>query len=190
MFDFDFLNHEKTTFCVLRFFSYSFTASDGSQEFTAGRVVSPCSIMMHHGYRSKEARRARKQKYILRQTTSHSSLLVDRQGDVSRKLNQAFLLVDSFNFNFVDDERTDILSPPTPPTPPPPLSSHLISFLPSYRTNACNYISIYTNIIILFIITYYQQYDMGWGKVFPYFSPQHLYMNSLFVAANIHIKFK
>ena len=36
------------------------------------------------------------------------SLLVARQGDVSRKLNQAFLLVDSFNFNFVDDERSNI----------------------------------------------------------------------------------
>ena len=50
-FDFDFLNLEKTTFCVLRFF-YSFTASDGSEESTAGHVVSPCSIMMHHGFRS------------------------------------------------------------------------------------------------------------------------------------------
>ena len=48
------------------------------------------------------------QKYRLRQTTSHSSLLVARQGHISRKLNQAFLLVDSFNFNFVDDERTYI----------------------------------------------------------------------------------
>ena len=37
---------------------YSFTASDGSEGSTAGRVVSPCSIMMHHGFRSKEARRA------------------------------------------------------------------------------------------------------------------------------------
>ena len=45
----------------------------------------------------------------LHQTTSHSSLLVARQGDVSRELNQAFLLVDSFNFNFVDEERSDIV---------------------------------------------------------------------------------
>ena len=30
----------------------------------------------------------------------HSSLLVACQGDVSCKLNQAFLLVDSFNSNF------------------------------------------------------------------------------------------
>ena len=108
-FDFDIINHETRTFCVLRFFSYSFTASDGSEESTAGRVVAPCSIMVHHGFRSNQARRAIKQKYRLRQTTSHSSLLVARQGDVSRKLNQAFPLVDSFNFNFVDEERSDIL---------------------------------------------------------------------------------
>ena len=76
---------------------YIYTASDGSEGSTAGRVVSHCSIMMHHGFRSKEARRARKPRYRLRQATSHSSLLVARQGDVSRKLNQAFLLVDSFN---------------------------------------------------------------------------------------------
>ena len=91
---------------MLRFFSYSFTASDGSEESTAGRVVSPCSIMMHHGLRSKEARRARKQKYRLRQTTSHSSLLVAREGDVSRKHNHAIFLVDSFTY--VDEERSDI----------------------------------------------------------------------------------
>ena len=76
-----------------RFF-YSFTASDGSEGTTASRVVSTCSIMVHHGYRSKEARRARRQIYRLRQTTSHTSLLVADQGDVSRKLN---LLVDKFN---------------------------------------------------------------------------------------------
>ena len=46
--------------------------------------------------------------YATSSTTSHSSLLVARQGDVSRELNQAFLLVDSFNFNFVDEERSDI----------------------------------------------------------------------------------
>ena len=93
---------------MLRFFSYSITASDGSEESTAGRVVSPCSIMVHHGFRNIEARRARKQKYRSRLTTSHSSLLVARQGDISRELNLAFLLVDSFNFNFVDEERSDI----------------------------------------------------------------------------------
>ena len=107
-FDFDFLNLEKTTFCVLHFFSYSFTASDGSEGSTAGCVVSPYTIMVHHGIRSKEARHARKQKYRLRQATSHSSLLVASQGDVSHKLNQAFLMVDTFNYNFVDEERSDI----------------------------------------------------------------------------------
>ena len=92
---------------MLRFFSYSFTASDGSEETTAGRVVSPCSIKVHHGFRSKEARPTREKKYRLRQTASHSSQLFARQGDVSRKLNQAFLLVDWFNFNLVDEERSD-----------------------------------------------------------------------------------
>ena len=89
-------------------FSYSFTASDGTEESTAGRVVSPCSIMVHHGFRSRGMRHARKQKYPLRQATSLSSLLVASQGDVSRKLNQAFFLIDSFNFNFVNEERSDI----------------------------------------------------------------------------------
>ena len=41
----------------------------------------------------------KKTKYLLRQTASHSSLLVARQGDVSSKLYQASLLVDSFNSN-------------------------------------------------------------------------------------------
>ena len=95
---------------MLCFFN-SFTASNGSEGSTAGRLVSPCSIIMHHGFRSKEARRARKQGYRLHLTTSHSSLLVARQGDVSRKLNQAFLLVDSFNFKFVDEEHSDIYIP-------------------------------------------------------------------------------
>ena len=31
---------------MLGFFSYSFTASDGSEESTPGRVVSPCSTMV------------------------------------------------------------------------------------------------------------------------------------------------
>ena len=92
---------------MLRLFSYSFTASDGSEESTIGRVVSPCSIMVHHGFTSKETRRARKQKYRLRQT-SHSSVLVARQGDPFSKLYQAVFLVDSFKFNFVDEERSDI----------------------------------------------------------------------------------
>ena len=37
-------------------FSYSFTASDGSEESTAGRVMSPCSIMMHHGLGMQESK--------------------------------------------------------------------------------------------------------------------------------------
>ena len=64
--------------------------------------------MWHHGFRSKEARRARKLRYRVHLTTSHSTLLVDRQCDVSRKLNQTFLLVDLHNFNFVDEECSDI----------------------------------------------------------------------------------
>ena len=36
------------------------------------------------------------------------SLLVARQGDVSGKLNQVFLLVDSFIVNFVDEERSEL----------------------------------------------------------------------------------
>ena len=44
-----------------RLFFYSFTASCRSEETNAGRDVSPCSIMVHHGFRSKEARRASKQ---------------------------------------------------------------------------------------------------------------------------------
>ena len=40
--------------------------------------------------------------------TLADTLLVARHGDVSSKLNQAFLLVDSFNLHFVDEERSDI----------------------------------------------------------------------------------
>ena len=50
-----------TTFCAYRFFFYSLTTSDGSGGTTAGHVVSPRSIMVLQGFRSKEARRARKQ---------------------------------------------------------------------------------------------------------------------------------
>ena len=64
--------------------------------------------MMHHAFRSKEAKRAGNKKYRLRQATSNSSLLIARQGDVSGKLDQLFLLVDLFNFYFVDEERSDI----------------------------------------------------------------------------------
>ena len=66
-------------------------ASDGSDGTTAGRVISPRSIVVHHDLRSKEARSARKQTNRLRQATSHSSLLVARQCNVSRKLNQALI---------------------------------------------------------------------------------------------------
>ena len=43
---------QAASFAPLRFFSYSFTASDGSEKSTAGRVVSPCSIIVHRGLRS------------------------------------------------------------------------------------------------------------------------------------------
>ena len=49
-------------------------------------------------------------KYCLRQTTSHSSMMAARQGDASRNLNQAFVLVDSINFNYVDEGRSDFYS--------------------------------------------------------------------------------
>ena len=45
--------------------------------------------------------------YAKQYHTPHS-WLVARQGDVSPKLNHTFLLVVSLNFNFVDEERSDI----------------------------------------------------------------------------------
>ena len=48
----------KTTFYAHRFFFYSVTASDGA---TTGRVASPCSITVHHGYISKEVMCARRE---------------------------------------------------------------------------------------------------------------------------------
>ena len=39
-------------------------------------------------------------KISITQTISHSLLLFSRQGDVSRKLNQTFLLVGTLNSNF------------------------------------------------------------------------------------------
>ena len=92
-----------------RFLSYSFIASDGSEESTEDSVVSPLSIVMHHGFRSIEASRSRRQKYRFCQTPSHSLVLVASQCYVFRKLHQAFLLVDSFKFNFVDEGRSDVL---------------------------------------------------------------------------------
>ena len=50
-----------TTLCARHFFFYPFTASNGSEGTTAGRVVSHRSTTEHHGFRSKEARCARKQ---------------------------------------------------------------------------------------------------------------------------------
>ena len=47
-------------YCASLFF-YSFTAPAGSDGTTTGRVASPRSIMVHHCFRSKKARRARKQ---------------------------------------------------------------------------------------------------------------------------------
>ena len=48
-------------FCAHCSFFYSFTASDCSEGIIAGLVVSLWSIMVHHGFRSKEVRYARKQ---------------------------------------------------------------------------------------------------------------------------------
>ena len=42
-----------SAFCAHHFLLYSFTASDDLEGTTAGCVVSPHSIMMHHGFRSK-----------------------------------------------------------------------------------------------------------------------------------------
>ena len=93
---------------MLRFFSYSFTASDGSEESTAGRAESPCSIMMHHCFRSKDVRKKESKNIVYVKQHHTPQKLVASQDDVSRKLSEAFLLVDSFNFNFVDDEHSDI----------------------------------------------------------------------------------
>ena len=57
-------------------------------------MVSPCSIMVHHGFGSKEVRHPRKRKTNY---TKHH-LLVTCQGYASRKHNQTFPLVDLFNF--------------------------------------------------------------------------------------------
>ena len=80
-----------------RFFFHCFTASDGPT--TTGRVVSHRSITVNHDFRSR-GEACKKTKYRLRQTASHSSLLVVRHGDVSSKPNQASLLADTFNSNF------------------------------------------------------------------------------------------
>ena len=88
-----------TRFCVHSFF-YSFSASDGSEATTEGRVISPRPNMVQHGFKSKESSRAGKLNIDYPKTTSQFSLLVARQGDAYRNLNQALFLVDSFNLNF------------------------------------------------------------------------------------------
>ena len=85
-------------FCANHIFFVFFHCSDRSEGTTVDRVVSPRPIMVHHGFRSKEERC--KKRIIFRQRTSHSSLLVACQDDVSSKLNLTFLYVDSFNSNF------------------------------------------------------------------------------------------
>ena len=90
----------KTAFCTHRIF-YSFTASDGSEGTTAGRVVSPCSIVVHHGFRSKEVRRARKQyiDYTKQHHTPHSwlsTILAKRLSWLTRS-TQFFIVVESSN---------------------------------------------------------------------------------------------
>ena len=63
-----------------------------------------CGIStLHHGaplFQNKKCEASKKTKYRLRQIASFS-LLVDRQGHVSQKLNHAFLFFDSFKSNFV-----------------------------------------------------------------------------------------
>ena len=87
---------------VRNFMQLSYAIGVGNSSTSLGLsslFTSPRSIMVHLGFVGKEVRRAR-QKYQSRQTASHSSLLVARQGDASRKLNQASLLVDTSYSNF------------------------------------------------------------------------------------------
>ena len=62
-----------TTLCVHHFLFCSFTASDGSEGTTADCAVLPCSILVDHGFRTKEVRHARKQNidYAKQHHTSH-----------------------------------------------------------------------------------------------------------------------
>ena len=87
------------------FHSYS-TASDGSDESSAGHVVSPCSTMISEVKRrsEQECKKYRLHRINITLFTVGCLMYVD----ASRKLNQVFLLVDSFKFNFVDEERSDI----------------------------------------------------------------------------------
>ena len=86
----------RTASCAHRFFFYPFTASDGYEGTFPDCVVSRPSIMVQYGLRNKEARRARKQNidYVKQH---HHHLLVARQGDLSSKLNKAFLLVEYYH---------------------------------------------------------------------------------------------
>ena len=93
---------------MLRFFSYSFTASDGYEESNAGRVESPSSIIMHHGFKSKEAcvHESKNIDCAKQHHTPHCWLSAKVM--YLGKLIQAFLLVDSFSFNIVVEERSYI----------------------------------------------------------------------------------
>ena len=76
----------KTTFSAYIFSFFSISASDVSDVTTAGQVVSPRYIMVHHGFLCREVSGARKEKSV-KQTKSRSSLLVAVQVDVNSKLN-------------------------------------------------------------------------------------------------------
>ena len=73
------LHFTNTISCAHRFFFDSFISSDGSEVTTVDCVVSPRSIMMHQGFRSKEVRCARKQTiyYYKQDHTLHCRLLAN-----------------------------------------------------------------------------------------------------------------
>ena len=107
-FDFDFFNLEKTVFCTHRFFSYSFTSSDGSEGTTEGCVVSPHSIMVRHGFRCKQERFARKQNidHVKHHDTPHCWLPAMVMYLVNSTKHFSWLT--SSTSNFVVEERSDI----------------------------------------------------------------------------------
>ena len=57
---------------------------------------------------SEEKRRGLQESKSMDYAKQHHTPPQVLQGDVSRELSQAFLLVDSINFNFVDEERSDL----------------------------------------------------------------------------------